>query len=280
MAALSVYHHRVGFVGAILVGLLIAIAVLQPAGDPLALDIENGLSELGAPLGPSTDAVLGTDALGRDVWARLVAGARTSLAVAALATLLGMAIGVAVGLCAGYAGGWVDGALMRLVDLFLAFPALLLAILLAAMLRDSGLASANAPVVLTLALVGWTATARVVRAKTRVLAGGEMVLAARALGARPSRIALRYLVPNLAGTVLALAVLAFAQNLLTESVLSYVGLGPPPPAPTWGRMLYEGRTYYRSAPHLVIAPGVMILIAVAGFHVLGAALRERLEGAR
>jgi peptide/nickel transport system permease protein len=267
-------------VGAILVGLLLIIAIAQPAGDPLALDIDDGLSELGAPLPPSGDALLGTDQLGRDVWARLVAGAATSLGVAALATLFGVILGVTVGLTAGYAGGLVDTLLMRLVDLVLAFPALLLAILLATSLRASDLAGANAPVVLTLALVGWTATARLVRARTRVLMRSDMIAAARSLGAPPIRIAIRHLLPNLAGTVLVLAVLGFAQNLLAESTLSYVGLGPPPPAPTWGRMLYEGRTYYRSAPHLVIAPGAAILVAVVGVHLLGAALRERFEGDR
>jgi peptide/nickel transport system permease protein len=260
--------------GAILVAILVGIAVVRPGGDPLALDIEHGLTELGAPLPPSADAPLGTDHLGRDVWARVSAGARTSLAIAALATLLALAIGLAVGLGAGYAGGWVDGAAMRVVDLVMAFPSLLLAILFAALMRETELAASNAPIVLTLAIAGWTSIARVVRSKTATLARSEMVLAARALGASPMRIIVRHLLPNLAGLLVALALLAFAQNLLAEAVLSYVGLGPPPPAPTWGRMLYEGKVFYRAAPHLVIVPGLAIVIAVAAFHLFGEGLRE------
>ena len=270
-------------VGAILVVILVALAVFQPAGDPLALDIDHGLSELGAPLAPSADAVLGTDQLGRDVWARVVAGAGTSLSVATLATLLTLAIGLAVGLVAGYAGGWIDRALMRIVDLVLAFPFLLLAILLAALLRERALAASSAPVVLTLALVGWTTTARVIRGKAMVLARSEMVIAARALGASPARIVVRYVLPNVAGVVVVVALIGFAQNLLAESALSYLGLGPPPPAPTWGRMLYEGRVYYRTAPHLVVVPGLAILCAVLAFHLLAEGVRARidaLEGAR
>jgi peptide/nickel transport system permease protein len=232
---------------------------------------------MGAPLPPSADAPLGTDHLGRDVWARVAAGARTSLSVAALATLLALVIGLAIGLVAGYAGGWVDGAAMRMVDLVMAFPSILLAILLASTLHESGFAAANAPIVVTLAIAGWPTIARVVRAKTLSLARSEMVLAARALGASPARIVLRYLLPNVAGLVVALAVLALAQNLLAEAVLSYVGLGPPPPAPTWGRMLYEGKVFYRAAPHLVVVPGLAIAIAVGACHLLGEGLRSMFD---
>lgn len=273
--------NRGAVVGALLAIGLVVVALFAPviaARDPLASDVEHGLTELGAPLPPSAGAVLGTDQLGRDVWARVVHATRTSLSVAAIATLITLAIGVSIGLVAGYAGGAVDSALMRLVDLVLAFPILLLAILLAALLRQ-GEPSSSAPVFLTLGAVGWTAMARVVRGKARVLARSEMVVAARALGAGPLRIATRYLLPNLAGVVIVVAVLAFAQNLLAESTLSYLGLGPPPPAPTWGRMLVEGRAYYRTAPHLVLAPGIAILVAVGAFHLLGEGLRDAL-GAR
>lgn len=270
-------HPRV-VVGAAMIAILVVIAVIGPllTADPLARDIEHGLTELGAPLGPSDDALLGTDQLGRDVWARIVGGASTSLSIAAVATLIALLVGLAVGLTAGYAGGRPDGALMRLVDLVLAFPVLLLAILLAALLRESRLAGSSLPIVATLAVVGWTTMARVLRDKARVLARGEMVMAARAAGASGTRIVVRHLLPNVLGLVAALTALGFAQNLLAESVLSYLGLGPPPPAPTWGRMLFEGRTYYRTAPHLVLAPGIAILFAVAAFHVLASGLREQL----
>jgi peptide/nickel transport system permease protein len=270
-------------VGLVLVVALVALAVTAALGgkDPLASDIDHGLSAMGAPLPPSADAWLGTDALGRDVWARIGAAAGTSLGVAGLATLIALAIGGAIGVTAGYAGGAVDRALMRLVDLALAFPFVLVAILLAVALRESALAGSNAPVILTLAAVGWTTMARVIRGKTAALMRREMIVAARGLGASGARIVARHLAPNLVGLVIAMAALAFAQNLLTESMLSYLGLGPPPPAATWGRMLYEGRAYYRTAPHLVLAPGLAIAAAVIGFNLLGEALRDALDpGAR
>jgi peptide/nickel transport system permease protein len=271
---------RGAVVGALLVAVLVGVATLAPvlsAKNPLASDIEHGLSVMGAPLPPSGDAVLGTDPLGRDVWARVVAGAGTSLSIAALATLIALVLGLLIGLVAGYAGGSVDNALMRLVDLVLAFPFLLLAILLASLFREAELASSNAPVFLTLGAVGWTTMARVIRGKTQVLARSDMVAAARAIGATPARIVVRHILPNVAGAVIVVTALGFAQNLLAESVLSYIGLGPPPPAPTWGRMLYEGRAYFRIAPHLVLAPGIAILLAVIGFNLLGEGLRDAVD---
>lgn len=266
-------------IGIAWVGALLLIAVIGPwlAADPIAPDIDRGLTELGAPLSPSSDFILGTDQLGRDVAARIVAGARASLSIAALATALATALGLGIGLCAGYAGGRVDSALMRLVDLVLSFPVLLLALLLAALLRESRFAGSGTAIVAVLAAVGWTTIARVLRDKARILARGEMVMAARAAGASPARIVLRHLLPNVLGLTWVLAALGFAQNLLAESVLSYLGLGVPSPEPTWGLMLYEGRAYYRTAPHLVLAPGLAIFVAVAAFHVLAAGLRERGE---
>jgi ABC-type dipeptide/oligopeptide/nickel transport system permease subunit len=271
---------RVATIGAALVALVVIVAVVAPwieRSDPITPDIDSGLSELGAPLSPSSHGPLGTDHLGRDVWARVVAGASTSLELAALSTAIALAIGLVVGLVAGYAGGWIDNVLMRLVDLVLAFPFVLLAILLAALLRQSDLASGSAPVFVTLGVVGWTTTARVIRGKAMTLARGELVTAARALGARPARIVVRHILPNVAGLVVVMTALGFAQNILAESVLSYVGLGPPPPTPTWGRMLYEGTEYYRLAPHLVLAPGIAIVIAVVGFNLLGEGLRDALD---
>lgn len=265
--------NRGAVVGAVLVILLVALAV-WPHGDPVKPDLDHGLTALGAPLPPSAHALLGTDQLGRDVWARLLAGAGTSLEIATLSTLLALAIGLTVGLTAGYAGGRVDTVVMRVVDLVLAFPFVLLAILLAALLRQADLAAASAPVVLTLGIVGWTTMARVIRGKALAVARSEHVTAARALGASPLRIIIRHVLPNVAGVAIVVTALGFAQNLMAESVLSYLGLGPPPPAPTWGRMLYEGRVYYRTAPWLSIAPGIAILTAVVGFNLLGEGLRD------
>jgi ABC-type dipeptide/oligopeptide/nickel transport system permease subunit len=271
--------HRSATIGAALVIVLVLLALVGPllAGDPAALDIDGGLSALGAPLPPSSEAIFGTDPLGRDVWSRVANGAGTSLWIAAVATALALVAGVAIGVMAGVGTERVDNALMRLVDLALAFPFLLLAILLAALFREAELASATAPVSVPLALVGWTTFARVIRTKARVLARSEFALAARAIGASTTRIVMRHLLPNLAGTIAVVAAFAFAQNVLGEAVLSYLGLGPPPPAPTWGRMLYEGRAFYRTAPWLVVAPGTAIVLAVVAFNLLGDGLRARFE---
>jgi ABC-type dipeptide/oligopeptide/nickel transport system permease subunit len=272
--------NRGAMVGAVLAAVLVALAVLAPvlsAKDPLVSDVEHGLSVVGAPLPPSSEAFLGTDDLGRDVWARALAGAGTSLAIAALSTLIALVLGVTIGLMAGYAGRSIDNALMRLVDLVLSFPVLLLAILLAALFREADLASSTAPVVLTLGLVSWTTMARVIRGKTQSIARSDMIVAARALGASPARIVLRHVLPNVAGLVAVVAAFGFAQNLLSESVLAYVGLGAPPPAPSWGRMLFEGRAYYRVAPHLVLVPGIAIVVAVMSFNLLGDGLRDAFD---
>jgi peptide/nickel transport system permease protein len=273
---------RAAVVGLALFAGLVTIAVVGPllTADPLARDLDDGLTARGAPLGPSAAALLGTDPLGRDVWARLVAGAGTSLSIAAVATTLALVLGLLVGVTAGYRGGWVDAVLMRTVDLTLAFPALLLAILVAAVLRETSLATSRAPVILVLALVSWGVIARMVRAKAMTVERSPHVLAARSLGASPSRIIVHHVVPQLVGVVAIAAVATFAQVLLNESALSFLGLGPPPPAPTWGRMLYEGRAYYRTAPHLVIAPGLAIVLAVASVHLIAHGLRRSVEETR
>lgn len=272
--------NRGAVVGLVLVALLLGIAVIAPllsTKDPLVSDVEHGLSDLGAPLGPSSSALLGTDQLGRDEWARVVGATGTSLSIAAVATTIALVIGLSLGLIAGYAGGRIDRVLMRIVDLALAFPFVLLAILLAALFREAELGSSSAPVFLTLGVVGWTDMARVIRGKARVLARSEMVSAARAVGAGPARIIVHHILPNVIGIVLVVAAVGFAQNLLAESILSYLGLGPPPPMPTWGRMLFEGRTYYRTAPHLVMVPGLAILLAVVGFNLVSEGLRDAFD---
>lgn len=272
------FANRGSLVGTLLICILLAIVGLRPwlsAKNPDALDIDHGLTLRGAPLPPSVDAPLGTDDLGRDVWARIAAGAGTSLEIATLATLLALVIGLTIGLVAGYAGGWVDQALMRLVDLVLAFPFLLLAILLAALLRRANLTSSIAPVVVTLGGVGWTTIARVIRGKTMAVARSEMILAARGLGASPVRIVTRHVLPNIAGIVTVVTALGFAQNLLAEAVLSYLGLEPE--TTTWGHMLFEGRSYYRTAPWLVLAPAIAILVAVVAFNLVGEGLRDAFD---
>jgi len=272
--------NRGALVGAALVALVVAIAVLAPViggRDPVAADIDHGLTTMGAPLPPHGGEWLGTDQLGRSVWSRIAHGAGISLLVALASTAIALTVGLVVGLIAGYAGGTTDAALMRMVDLFLAFPFLLLAILLAALLRQAGIASGTAPVFITLGAVSWTTMARVIRGKVLSLRERDFVQAARAMGASTARILARHLLPNVGGVVIVLATLGFAQMILAESVLSYLGLGPPPPTPTWGRMLYEGRSYYQTAPWLIAVPGVAILITVVAFNLLGEGLRDAFD---
>ncbi len=263
-------------VGLIMALAIVAVALLAPwiAGDPAAQDIDGGLTVRGAPMGPHAGAPLGTDTLGRDVWSRVVAGAGMSLGMAVAATMMSVVIGVVVGLWAGYAGGWVDAVLMRLVDVVLAFPYLLVAILLAALLREAELESGVVPVIVTLGVIGWTTIARVVRARVRVLRQQDFVVAARASGAGGFHIVTRHLLGNVVGVVITLAALAIAQNLLAEAALSYVGLGPPPPQATWGRMIFDGQSYYRSAPWLIVAPGLAIVLAVVSFNLIAEGLRD------
>ena len=169
--------NRGAVVGAVMVGLVLALAIVGPwlAPDPIAPHVDTGLTALGAPLGPRAGAWLGSDQVGRDVWARVAGGAATSLEVATLSTLITLALGLAIGLVAGYAGGLVDKLLMRLVDLVLAFPFLLLAILLAALLREADLSNESAPVFITLGVVSWTTMARVIRGKVLTLREQEFV---------------------------------------------------------------------------------------------------------
>ena len=223
--------NRGAVAGAIVIALIVTLALLAPllsGHDPLAQDFEHGLTELGAPVAPSAEYPMGTDILGRSVWSRLAHGARLSLEVGFMATFIAVIFGVLIGLVAGYFGGPIDNLLMRGVDMVLAFPFLLLAILLAALLRESSLGDGTAKVFLTLGVVGWTTMARVVRGKVLSLRERTFIESARAAGARTSRILYRHLLPNVLGTVAIVATIGMAQMILAESVLSYLGLGPPP----------------------------------------------------
>ena len=276
--------------GLIALVVLGAAVVLGPAlrPHPDAVNIDHGLSASGSPLPPSWSAPLGTDELGRDVAARVSAGLGTSLITALLATALALTIGVTFGLLGGLARRgtrWLDSLLGRAVDVALALPSLLLVILAAAAVRAA--AADGAPptpttsvvtTALVLGLLGWPVVARVVHARAAVLARSEMVLAARALGAGTAGVLWRHILPNLRGVVLALATIVMALILLADATLSFVGLGAPPPMATLGRMVFEGRVYFRTAPWLLFAPGLAIVLAVGTFQVLSASLRQRLEG--
>ncbi|HJZ86767.1 MAG TPA: ABC transporter permease [Polyangia bacterium] len=273
-------RSRAGLAGAALLGLVAGGALVGPALDahsPVRKNVSAGTSPLGEPQPPSAEFPLGTDALGRCVAARLASGARRSLAIGLGATLIALVIGTAIGLLAGASGGATDGALMRLTDLVLAFPFLLLALALTAALRGTEAAAGSGPVLFVLGAAGWTGSARIVRGKALAVREREFVQAARAAGAGRLRLIVRHLLPNVAGTALVLASLSAAGMILAESALAYLGLGAPPPAPSWGRMLQEGQPYLRAAPWLIAAPGLALHATVVGFHLLGAGLRAALD---
>src|ERR671916_1187521 len=218
---------------------------------------------------PGSRYLLGTDTQGRDILSRVLYGARLSLSVGLISQSVSVTLGVLLGLVAGYYGRWVDALVMRLADITLAFPTLLLLIAVAAAVKPS------LPVVfVVIGLVGWAGMARLVRSQVLVLRHSEFVLAARALGARDRRVLLRHLLPNVRTQVIIAATLGIAGAIMAEAALSFVGLGAQPPIPSWGAMGADGRDLLRVAPSISFAPGLAIGIAVLGFNLVGDALRE------
>jgi ABC-type dipeptide/oligopeptide/nickel transport system permease subunit len=267
-------------VGGGIVAAVLLFAVVGPwiaPHDPYASDFVRGASAEHTPIGPSGDFWLGADRIYRDVFARLGMAVRLSLLVGVASTALATAVGGAVGIVAGwFEGTWLDAALMRLVDVGLAFPFLLLVMAIGAALDRT----TPFTVVAVLGLTGWLGTARVVRAKTMQLRSLDFVVAARALGRSTAGILTRHVLPNVAGLLVVVATVSIAQMVLAESALAYLGVGIAPPAPTLGRMLFEGQDYYMVAPWLVAAPAAALVLAVLGFHLLGEGLRDAIEPPR
>ncbi|SFU18550.1 nickel transporter permease [Mesorhizobium sp. YR577] len=222
--------------------------------------------------GPSVNHWLGTDNFGRDLWSRTVFGARVSLTIAVISVFCSTLIGTVVGLVAGYFGGWVDQVLMRITDIFLGFPAIVLALAIVAVLGPGVL-----NVSIAIIVVAWTEYARVVRSTTLVLREQNYVQAARALGASPARILFREILPNALGPIIVLASLGLGTAIIAESALSFLGFGLPPPTPTWGWTLSYGTKFMRDAPWLSIIAGAAIMITVLGFNLLGDGLRDILD---
>ncbi len=222
--------------------------------------------------GPSLEHLLGTDGLGRDLFSRLLHGSRLTLGTALLAALLVTVLGLLVGTLAGYAGGIVDTFLMRVVDVVLAIPGLVLALAVAGLFTPSLLA-----VMLGLVTIWWAGYARVVRALILGLRGRPFVEAARSVGASEGRVLLRHVLPGVISPVVVLATLDIGQLVLVISGLTFLGLGAPPPTPEWGAMLNDGRVYFLSDPHVVLIPGVAISLAVLGFNLLGDGIRDALD---
>jgi len=237
--------------------------------DPMAMDLAASL-EL-----PSAAHPLGRDEQGADILSRLIHGARISLMVGLSSVAASTLVGVTLGLVAGFLGGWVEQALMRLVDVLLAFPGLLLAIALVAVLGP-GLGN----VVIALAALGWTGFARLVRAQVLSERERDYVLAARSLGAGPLRIMFRHILPNISAPVLVQASFSVAGAILAEASLSFLGLGAPPGTPSWGAMLSEGKHVLMEAPHVSLFPGAAIMLVVLGFNLTGDALADHLDPRR
>ena len=260
--------------GLLLIVLVVVAAVFAPWLATYPPDQQNfdGLTLEGAPMPPGGPWLMGTDLLGRDLWSRLLYGARTSLLIGVIANGIAVALGTAVGLTAGWMRGWVRTILMRLTDLMMAFPALLLAICLAAIFRPSLWI-----VALVIALVNWVQTARVIYTETTALAERDFVAAERTLGASGARILWHHILPHLVPTIIVWATLGISTTVLLEATLSYLGVGVQPPTPSWGNIIFENQTYFQSAPWLVFIPGAAILILALAFNLVGDALREVLD---
>jgi ABC-type dipeptide/oligopeptide/nickel transport system permease subunit len=250
-------------IGGLMVLTILVLAIFAPVIAPHD-PVRAVAPTFGDPGAPSLHFPLGTDQLGRDVLSRIIYGARISLAVGISAMLVTMSIGVAVGLLSGFFGGATDFILMRFTDVMLTLPALLLAMALVSVLTPSLWS-----ILLVIGLVSWTGVARVVRAEALSIRQRDFVTASRALGASPYRMIVRHVLPNAIPIVVVMAVLGTSGTLLLDAGLSFLGLGVPPPIPSWGRMIEEASTYFRTAPWLAAFPGLAILYAVLGFNLLG-----------
>lgn len=260
-----------GLALALFMSLVAVFAPLLAPHDPLQ-PLPNGLSAYGEPLSPGAGRPLGTDSLGRDVLSRLVHGARISLSIGIGAVLLSLCLGMGVGVTAGYFAGRVDAALMRLTDVVMAFPAILLALALAAVLPQRNVWT----LLLVIGFINWASAARIFRSETLSLRERLYVEAARVLGASHGRIILRHVLPHLAPTVLVVGSLGAAATILLDAGLSFLGIGVPAPAPTWGSMLQEAQQYYSIAPWLAVWPGLAVLATVGAFNLIAFDLRRGL----
>ena len=261
--------------GAGILALVVVIAVGAPLithQSPAGLDIKNRLLPPVWAAGGSAEHVLGTDHLGRDLLSRLAYGARVSLLVGVSAVTVSGVVGVSLGLVAGYYGGHVDDVIMRLADFELAFPFILLAIAILAVLGP-GLSK----VILVLGLTGWAQYCRLTRAQVLGLRETEFVEAARTIGASTPRILLRHILPNAMAPVIVIASFSVAGVIIAEASLSFLGLGIPPSVPSWGGMLAEGRTYIERAWWLVTFPGMALMLTVLSINVLGDAVLDTLD---
>lgn len=268
---------------------------LQVLASPSQQD-QRGLDADGMPLGPGGAYRLGTDNLGRDVLSRVIHATRISLPIAFGAMLTATLIGTLVGLFAGFYGGWMDTTLMRFTEMNMTIPAILLAVAFAGLMDgrvlhlhpahldwhflDIRIQRGLLSLLLIIGLVCWPGMVRVIRAQVLQLKEREFVTASQSLGATDTRLIFRHILPNLMPTVIVLAVMSTGNMILLEAGLGYLGIGVPPPTPTWGSMISDGQPYFVSSPHIVIVPGVAIVLTVLAFNLLGQGLQEILDPRR
>lgn len=267
-------ERRLALLGLVLILLVVGAAVLAPWIAPYAPEEQlfDGLTLEGAPLPPDARFIMGTDLLGRDLFSRILFGAQTSLIIGVVANGLALLIGTLVGLVAGFFRGWIGTVLMRFTDLMMAFPALLLAICLAAIFKPSLWI-----VALVIALVNWVQTARVIYTETTSLAERDFIAAERTLGAGTARILFRHILPHLVPTIIVWGTLGISTTVLLEATLSFLGVGVQPPTPSWGNIIFENQTYFQAAPWLVFIPGAAIILLALAFNLVGDALRDVLD---
>ena len=262
-------QDRMALAGLAVLAVIVLLVLAAPwiAGqDPVDIDPINKFQA------PSWEHPLGTDNLGRSIWARIVWGGRLTLGTATAAMLVILVVGVLVGVVAGLRGGWVDGLIMRVVDVLMAFPSLILALAIAGMLGPS-----LVNVLIGIAAVGWVTYARVVRGMVLSVREEAYVEAARSVGVPGWRLALRHVLPNILSPVIVLMTLDMGALLLSISALSFLGLGAQAPTPEWGRMLNDARPFMQTAPHLMIFPGLAIFLTVMAFNLLGDGLRDAMD---
>lgn len=267
-------RRKAAVFGMVLVLLIVGAAICAPLiapFDPLEQHFD-GLAITGEPLAPGGVYWMGTDLLGRDLFSRLLFGARTSLIIGLVANGISLIIGTVIGVAAGYFQGWIGAALMRFTDLMMAFPALLLAICLAAIFQPSLWI-----VAFVIAMVNWVQTARVIYTETTALAARDFIAAQRALGAGTARILGRHILPHLVPIIIVWGTLGISTTVLLEATLSYLGVGVQPPTPSWGNIIFENQTYFQSAPWLVFIPGFAIVLLALAFNLVGDGLRDVLD---
>ncbi|TDX59038.1 ABC transporter permease [Orenia marismortui] len=268
--------NKMAMIGLVITVTLMLLALLAPViapHDPYYSPVmEDGKVELSMQ-GPSLEYPFGTDKLGRDIFSRIIYGARISLTVGFITQIIALIIGIALGAVAGYYGGLVDDIVSYLINVFLAFPFMLFAIAIMAVFQDPGVEK----IFVALGLISWPGLARIVRGQVMSLKEEEYVEAAKSLGANDFRIIMKHVIPNTLAPIIVTITLGVASAILAEAGLSFLGIGIQPPIPSWGLMLSTGKEYLRSEPRMMIFPGLAIAITVLGFNLFGDGLRDALD---